>query len=414
MVRFSALVFVIGLIGTFTSFGQWQLSNKGLLGGDVSCITVDGDNIIVGIDDGAGGWTSGGIYFSDDNGRSWIGKKIFNGTTIDVRTIAVKGKYIFAGTWSGNGDRYPAGRGGVIVSIDSGKNWYEKNLDLGFGNIDIQSIAVKGNNIFAGKFGGGVFLSTDNGNNWSERNIGITNTFVESVATNGDFVCVGTWDDLTGYRRGGVFLSIDNGATWTRKFTDNVHCITIDGNNIYAGTSNGAFLSTDNGTNWKKLGTFNTYVSAIAVSGNNIFIASGTGDGILHSNDNGNSWFAKNIGLTRKYIYCLAIKDGTIFAGTHGGYLFRASINEINDVSETQNSSSPSIYPNPVQGVLNICLENSHITPSSVRVYDVLGRQVAESMIPAGMNEWTIDLSVLPAGIYVVQESTTVQSIVKY
>jgi len=95
------------------------------------------------------------------------------------------------------------------------------------------SLAISGNNIFAGTFGGGVFLSGDNGESWTEKNSGLTSTRVYSLATSGINI-------FTGNYGGGVFLTTDNGELWTQKNSGlkntYIRSLAISGNNIYAGT----------------------------------------------------------------------------------------------------------------------------------------------------------------------------------
>ena len=62
----------------------------------------------------------------------------------------------------------------------------------------IYSLAISGNNIFAGGYIGGIFLSTDNGNSWAEKNTGLTITSIRSLAISGNNIFAGT-------RGGGIF-----------------------------------------------------------------------------------------------------------------------------------------------------------------------------------------------------------------
>ncbi|MBN2037943.1 MAG: DUF1565 domain-containing protein [Chitinispirillaceae bacterium] len=117
-------------------------------------------------------------------------------TNLDVRTLAVSGTNIFAGTWDG----------GVFLSTNNGANWTAVNN--GLTNLIIQSLAAIGSNLFAGTDGGGVFLSTDNGASWTAANNGITDLDIRALAVSGSSLFAGT-------NSGGVFLSTDNGASWS-------------------------------------------------------------------------------------------------------------------------------------------------------------------------------------------------------
>ncbi len=101
----------------------------------------------------------------------------------------------------------------------------------GLSNLNINSLAVSGSNLFAGT-GGGAFLSTDNGATWNSVNIGLTNSSVYSIAISGSDIYAGTGD--------GVFYSSNNGTSWTQVSNGLVnryiYTVEISGTNLYAGT----------------------------------------------------------------------------------------------------------------------------------------------------------------------------------
>lgn len=63
------------------------------------------------------------------------------------------------------------------------------------------------------------------------------------------------------------------------------------------------------------------------------------------------------------------------------------------------NIPSVSIYPNPVEGILNISLENSSV--AEIRIYDSSGRKVHDFEMQE--SESQVDLSSIGAGVYYVQ-----------
>ena len=83
-----------------------------------------------------------------------------------VRSLAVSGNNIFAGTYE-----Y-----GVFLSTNNGTNWTQTGLD----DKTVHSLVISGNNIFAGTFLEGVYLSTNNGEWWSLK--GLINKVVYSLA----------------------------------------------------------------------------------------------------------------------------------------------------------------------------------------------------------------------------------------
>lgn len=113
-----------------------------------------------------------------------------------VRSLAVSGTNLFAGTWGG----------GVFRFTNNGTSWTQVNNGLTTTNV--QSLAVSGTNFFAGTEGGGVFRSTNNGTSWTRFNTGLKNTNVFSFAVNDKYLFAGT-------RLGGV---------WRRPFFRDYNC----------------------------------------------------------------------------------------------------------------------------------------------------------------------------------------------
>ncbi len=107
-------------------------------------------------------------------------------TNTFIRTLAVSGTNLFAGTGSG-----------VFVSKDNGKSW--SAINTGLTNLDVQSIAVSDTNIFAGT-SGGVFFSNNNGASWKAINNGLTNLDVRSLVVTDTNLFAGTWGGSV-YRR---------------------------------------------------------------------------------------------------------------------------------------------------------------------------------------------------------------------
>jgi hypothetical protein len=186
--------------------------------------------------------------------------------------------------------------GNVDVTISSISNQFINwtAVNTGLTNTKILTLAVNGNNIFAGTYGGGIYFSTNNGLNWTQVNSGLWNTFVSAIDLCGGNIYAGTYGS-------GVFVSTNNGLNWTAVNSGltnpNVYSLAISGSNIFAGTLGGVFLSTNNGANWTAVnsGLVSLYIYTLAFSGSNIF--AGTWSGIFLSTDNGTNWVPVNSGL---------------------------------------------------------------------------------------------------------------------
>ena len=105
----------------------------------VTAFAVSGLNLF------AGTYGRISIFFSTNNGTSWINDGLTN-----VFAFAVIDANVFAAT----------GGGGVFLSTNNGTSWNAVNNGIpnGYG---VQSFAVSVSNFFAA--GSGVFLSTNNG-----------------------------------------------------------------------------------------------------------------------------------------------------------------------------------------------------------------------------------------------------------
>jgi photosystem II stability/assembly factor-like uncharacterized protein/pimeloyl-ACP methyl ester carboxylesterase len=277
---------------------NWTQVNSGLPTNlFVSTFTINGNNIFAGD-------YSRGVYLSTDNGSNW--SRINNGLSdTSVYALTSSGNNIYAGTSGGD----------VFISTDNGSNWNLIDSGLPVNQV-ICSLTSKESNIFAGTFGKGVFVSTNNGSNWSQVNNGLNNSAVLTLATKGNNMFAGTDNYL------GIFLSIDNGLNWSSvnnglPANTIVRTLSINKNNIFAGTNSGIYHSTNNGTNWDQLNSGLTGVTSFAYSENNIIV--GTNAGIYISTDNGLSW-------NQTFYYPVpAIKTSP--NGTGGSNIFAATTN---------------------------------------------------------------------------------------
>lgn len=94
------------------------------------------------------------------------------------------------------------------------------------------------------------------------------------------------------------------------------------------------------------------------------------------------------------------------------------TIGENNDLANLIPESSSlylEVYPNPISEILNIRLQSQY--PSTVRIYDMLGRLVVEEVIDAGITTTEIPAKKLQHGLYIVgaisEDQTVTKKIVK-
>ena len=194
-----------------------------------------------------------------------VGVQLAYFSTPYIYALTVLGTNIFAGA---DGD-------GVFRSTNNGTTW--TLVSTGLTNTRIFALAASGINLYAGTFGGGVFFSTNNGTSWTPISTGLTNTSVNTLFVSGASIFAGTED--------GLFLSTNNGTSWssinnglTNTF---IHALAISGTNLYAGTEEGVFHSTNNGDSWTAVnqGLTDSVIFALSVSGTNLFAGS-NGSGV--------------------------------------------------------------------------------------------------------------------------------------
>ncbi|MBI5404275.1 MAG: T9SS type A sorting domain-containing protein [Ignavibacteriae bacterium] len=372
---FSFLAFFLFSVNNLSA--QWVQCN-GPFGGIIYATAFSGNNILAGIPDS-------GVYISTNNGVNWIhsdlnnktvrsliisGSSIFAGTwnsgvylstnyginwaqtSLNNQTanyLAESGNYLYAGT-----------NNGVFVSANSGLNWVQTPLNQPISSIAVSensvfagistypnpgiiyfssnngtnwsqtsfnfqsvlSLAIIGNNIFAGA-SGGLYKSTNNGLNWSL--IYLNNQNVNSLFSDGNILFAGT-----GFYDGKIYRTTDNGVNWTqtRLNSGSVFSFAVSGNNILAGTYNGGlFLSVNSGINWEQIGILKTpRIKSLTSNGSSIF-AGTENNGAYISTNNGASW--THTSIYYRSVYSFAVNGNYIYAGADSG-LYHSTNNGVN------------------------------------------------------------------------------------
>jgi photosystem II stability/assembly factor-like uncharacterized protein len=144
-----------GCSGAYRSTDEgesWQKVNEGLAG-CVRGMTVDPAGAVF------AATASNGVYRSTDNGDTWAPANA-GLTTLELKTVAVDGDgHLFVGSASD----------GVFRSTDGGATWAR----VGLSGLRVNTLAIRGNGIFAGT-DSGVYRSTDDGYNWDTVDLGLS------------------------------------------------------------------------------------------------------------------------------------------------------------------------------------------------------------------------------------------------
>jgi photosystem II stability/assembly factor-like uncharacterized protein len=345
---------------------SWLLLNNGLPSTSITYISTlyekTNNEIIAGM-------SNGGIYFSYDNGNSWIQKSSL-------------GFYVFAIVQTTSGSLLAGGNGGLFRSTDNGLTWTQqspKNIHvscfaksitgqllagtsigvLSSINIDTSWFMLpsslitstlsfgKDNSILAAN-NSGLFRSTDVGFSWTQFGIPATSVNALAADSAGRVIAGGDW---------GISISSNNGDSWTNTIPTpglSFFSLGIGANNkIFAGGGSygGLYCSTNNGNSWDFLGFSGTTIWSLDSDEGGTILA-GTDQGAFLSNNNGTSWISINNGLpTYHLIYEIKKKSVSAFfarAG-FGSPIYRTTDGGLSWISIGLNDKYPNsigVHPN--------------------------------------------------------------------
>jgi hypothetical protein len=337
---------------------------------------------------------------SSDRGDTWTVSSTPLSATTDVSAIARSGEFFFL-----------SGRNGVGVfrSTDNGWNW-----EAVLPGLEADAFASNSTYFFAGT-SAGIYRTSDNGMSWTWAGAGLpTSSSIDAIAVSGSYVFAGG--------SAGVYGSTNNGTSWTVSgLTDTVsglsnlgvNALVVLGTTLFAGTPSGVFVSTNNGTNWRVTGLKYGYVRALAANGTDLFAGTGyshygrDGTGVFYSSDNGSSW--STVGLTNLDVSCLAVNGTELFAGTNGQGVWRRPLSQMVTSVELSSSTPPGEFrleqnfPNPFNPSTTIRFSIPHAARVLLRVFDVLGREIAvliNEELAGGIHLVPFEGRALSSGVY--------------
>jgi hypothetical protein len=393
------LVWILGSLFLLSSAinAEWVQGKGAGNGYIVTAIASGGGNVFAGI-------FGHGVYISSDSGASWTA--VNSGlTNLTVISLAVIGKYVFAGTNGG---------AGIFLSSNSGSNWIASDSGLPL-NSDVPSLAVTGYGVYAGVYGGGIFSSGDLGKTWTAVNSGLTNKYIQVLCASGNNLYAGTGTPAMSC--GGVFSFNYIDANWTAVNTGFgltsgciVYSVIRSGNNIFAGTaSSGIFIT--NGTGWVTVNsglTSTAVLSLTAIDGNVFAGCAGSGGGVFLSANNGTSWTSVDSGLTSTLVLSLAIMGKYVFAGTDGGGIWRRPLVEILTVAVQPRAEKSGLNAGGLRIIaakknIAVFLPNGSADGAvTVELFNAAGKIIYSAAQKINNGRLNIPVAELSAGVYLI------------
>jgi photosystem II stability/assembly factor-like uncharacterized protein len=334
---------------------------------------------------------------------------------------------------------YVSTLGGVLKSIDGGKNWNHKSK--GIYDTDNYSLGINpqsANTIFAGSLRGFVYRTTDGGDNWVEKTSGLppsdlsrnavrdflfhplnVNTVYTSMASGKTFISTNSGDSWVEYKvnnntesirfldistssrnvwyaynvtGGKLYRSSDYGVTWSpKKSALSLYSIFLDANTpdiLYAdqlsNSTHNISKSSDGGVTWNIVYPNMNITDIYSLPGNqNILFASTMNSGVLKSTDGGSTWVQMNSGLpylTCNMVRSLAGTTNSFFVATYGGSVFAYNYTPTGIREEVEVLPNEYIlcdnYPNPFNPSTKIKIGLHKNVFTQLTIYDALGREV--------------------------------------
>lgn len=356
---------------------------------------------------GTNGLTVGALYVSTNNGVTWANSTLEWAGLSAVMSLAVKGNYIFAGTYEDD----------LFISSNNGLNWSHVVLNNSAG---VFALGASGNNVVAYTNGTGPgWVSTNNGANWSVTGTGVLEIVNDFLSAEGKFYSA---------TRKGLAVSTNDGLTWTTA-ANNGTPVYPDGRKpmsgllyrngiIYANVIDKILYSTDFGDNWTAtnitLSNFSTSYSMVYYGGRiyaSLYGLSDTSKGVINTSNNGTNWSFMSQGFsTTPSVRKLLINTEYLLAGAYTGGIYRIPLSVLTSTGNVNESvkdfSLKQNYPNPFNPETKISFTINQKRFTSLKVYDSMGKLVSELVnkeMEAGNYSFSFSGQNLSSGIYFYQ-----------
>ncbi len=287
-----------------------------------------------------------------------------------------------------------------------------------------------------------IWKTTNQGTSWTKISNNLTGTATDLVMamaispsnSNYLYAAMGASNGYNEIPGTFLFKTTDGGATWSNvtgtlpiasayitnlaiKASDPLTVwVTFSGYNA----SYKVYKTTDGGTTWSNTSTGlpNVPVDCIVYdeTSNNDRVFVGTDIGVFYTdNTQGGNWLSFNTGLPNVLVYSLDIQQsgGLLRAGTFGRGLWETQLAPALGINAVTDEATVKVYPNPSNsGKYTVEIKNYVTGAKKIGVYNMLGEKVCQEFTSQN-SEFTIDLSNMPQGIYLLMVDNTYTKLVK-
>ena len=202
-----------------------------------------------------------------------------------------------------------------------------------------------------------------------------------------------------------LWRTSDAGTTWSVAALANINCMThIPNSDVFiAGADSGLtglYVSKNGGSSFLRINNNPVYSLDADPATGIIYIG---GSGVLLTSSDSGITTAVFDSMPGENVIGVAAMDGKIIYADSGGVYETDAPTSVPEPVLLPGNPSLSTYPNPFSGKTTISLNGFADKPTSLKIYDALGRVVSDltpQLFP-GVSQIAFDGRALPAGVYV-------------
>jgi len=381
------------------------------------------------IDDSTGWAVNGGgqIFHTTDQGENWI---LQHQDSTYFRSVGFFDQnHGFVGSLDGR----------ILETKDGGVTWNDISTQLPttVPGVCGMSLPTSSTAYFTGVYWGDPYLlkTTDGGNTWQHTDM--QSSFSLPGSSRNSLVDLHFFDANTGvlcggtgpYGEGVIFRTEDGGTNWTEVYTTDTLCqndcriwklFFLTDEIGYATVEDFMGLpyllkTTDAGLSWTPMlitaptpSDYNA-LQAVGFLNEDLGWAGGHHSGLFETTDGGVTWTVDSTGANLNRFRRLY--SGLMFGSGLDIYRYRDAniVNTRKPSASVQRESSLRVFPNPSSSTMSITYNLDYVSYMKVALYSLQGRLVRlidEQMRNKGPVSFTLDVSDIPPGSYVVSVYT--------